>query len=118
MGSMQMAQTSFEKLARRSATSLKRTKSTPGMTGAKGSRYFSLCVVATEPMVRPWKLFRAPGNLVPTLPFLPLRFSAGVRARQLQRSLPRLGAGVAEEDAVQPADLGQAQRQLGLCSWK
>ncbi len=43
MGSMQMPQTSLENFARRSATSLKRTNSTPGMTGMKGSRYFSLC---------------------------------------------------------------------------
>lgn len=52
---MQMAQTSDENFERRSATSL--TKSTPGMTGMKGSRYFSFAVVATEPMVRPWKLW-------------------------------------------------------------
>ena len=47
--------------------------------------------------------------------FLPsLRSRPGIRARQLQRSLPRFGAGVAEEDAVQAGDLGEAQRKLGL----
>ena len=43
-------QTSLENFARRSATSLKRTNSTPGITGAKGSRYLALCVVDTEPI--------------------------------------------------------------------
>ena len=66
-GSMQMAQISFENFARRSATSLKRTNSTPGITGSKGSRYFSLWVVATEPMVRPWKLCSRARNFVPML---------------------------------------------------
>ena len=34
-------------------------------------------------------------------------------ARNLQRRLPGLGATVAEENAVQSAHLGQAQRKFG-----
>ncbi len=70
-----MAQISLENLARRSETSLKRTNSTPGMTGSKGSRYFSLWVVATEPMVRPWKSCSRARNFVPML-------------RPVERSMP------------------------------
>ena len=35
-----------------------------------------------------------------------------VGAGELERGLPGLGAGVAEEDAVESADLGEAQRKL------
>ncbi len=88
---MQMPQTSSENFARRSATSLKRTNSTSGITGANGSRYFSLCVVATEPM-------RAPVEAVlqrekPRADASALRAQQRrMRARQLQRRLPGLGA--------------------------
>ena len=107
-----MAQTSLENAARRAATSLKGTKSTPGMTGAKGSRYLSLCVVATEPMVRPWKLCSSARNFVPML----LAFGTqheSVGAGELQRGLPGFGAGVAEEDAVEAGEFGEAQGELG-----
>ena len=63
-------------------------------------------------MVRPWKLCSSARNLVPML----LAFGAeqaGVGAGELERGLPGLGAGVAEEDAVHAADLGQAQGELG-----
>ena len=43
---------------------------------------------------------------------------AGVGAGELQRGLPGFGAAVAEEDAVEAADLGQAQGEFGVCSWK
>ena len=39
---------------------------------------------------------------------------AGMGARQLQRAFPRFGAGVGEEDAIQPGALGQPQRQFRL----
>ncbi len=38
----------------------------------------------------------------------------GMGARQLQRTLPRLGAGVGKEHAVEPRAFCQAQRELGL----
>ncbi len=109
---MAMPQTSVLKAARRAATSLKGMNSTSGMTGAKGSRYWRLCVVATEPMVRPWKLCSRARNFVPIC----LAFGAqqtGVGAGELERGLPGFGAGVAEEDAVEAGDLGEAEGELG-----
>ena len=53
IGSMTMAQTESSNLASRSATSLKRTNSTPGTRGSKGSRYLAVEVIERAPMVRP-----------------------------------------------------------------
>ena len=37
------------------ARSFRGTKCTPGTSGSKGSRYFAVQVVESEPMLRPWK---------------------------------------------------------------
>ncbi len=83
-----------------------------GHHGQKGSRYFSLCVVATEPMVRPWKLWSRARNFVPMLLALGAEAS-GVGASEFQRGLPGFGAAVAEEDAVEAAHLSEAQSEVG-----
>ena len=71
-----------------------------------------MCVVATEPMVRPWKLCSSAMNLGADV----LAFGAqqaGVGAGELECGFPGFGAGVAEEDAVEAGDLGEAERELG-----
>src|SRR6185437_15478031 len=45
--------TASSNFASRSAVSLNRTNSTPGTNGAKGSRYFAVCVIESAPNVRP-----------------------------------------------------------------
>ena len=40
----------------------------------------------------------------------------GMRARQLERGLPRLGAGVAQEYSVEASDLREAQRELSCAA--
>src|SRR5258708_11754351 len=52
-----MAQTESSNFASRSATSLKRTNSAPGTTGANGKRYFSVAVTLITPKVPPWNEF-------------------------------------------------------------
>ena len=43
----------------------------------------------------------------------------GVGAGELERGFPGFGAGVAEEDAVEAGDLGEAQGELGgVLGWK
>ena len=39
--------------------------------------------------------------------------ASGVGAGELERGLPGLGAAVAEEDAIEAADLGQAEGEFG-----
>ena len=62
---MQMAQTSVENAARRAATSLMGMKIDVRHDGLEGLAVGGLCVVATEPMVRPWKLCSSAMNFVP-----------------------------------------------------
>ena len=100
-------------LARRSHTSLKRTNSTPGTTGANGSRYFALCVVETDPKVRPWTLLEQPESFVP-IAAPSLRPRPAYARASLSAPLPRFSAGVGKEAAVEAGALGQAQRELGL----
>jgi hypothetical protein len=102
-----------ENLARRSATSLKRTNSTPGTTGPNGSRYLALYVVDTEPKVRPWKLCSRARNLVPM--FAPSLRSRPAWARASfsapsQASVPVL----AKKHAVEAGALGEAQSEFRL----
>ena len=107
-----MAQTSEENFARRSATSLKRTNSTPGITGAKGSRYFSLCGGGDRAHGAAVKAVLEREELRADVSCLRAE-EAGVGAGQLQRGLPGFGAAVGEEDAVHAADLGEAQGEFG-----
>jgi hypothetical protein len=82
-----------------------------GITGANGSRYFSLCVVATEPIVRPWKLCSSARNRVPIALAFARNTPACARASfsaASHASVPELQ----KKHAVQPADLRQPQRQL------
>ena len=70
-------------------------------------------MVETEPMLRPWKaVFKREELGADGLACLPRAEHAGVGARELQRGFPGFGAGVAEEDAVEAGDFGEAKREL------
>ena len=110
--SMQMPQMSSLNAARSAFTSSKGTKTTSGISGAKGLAVFQL--------VRGGD--RAHGATVEGVlqrdeacaHRLALgTHHAGVGACQLQRGLPRFGAAVTEEDAVHAGDLGQLDCQRG-----
>ena len=63
-------------------------------------------------MERPWKLCSRARNFVPMVRPCGAK-TAGVGAGKLEGSLPGFGAAVAEEDAVEAADLGEAKGEFG-----
>ncbi len=73
-----------------------------GHNGVEGLAILVLAVAATEPMVRPWKLFSRARNFMPR--GLPSAHQAGIRAGELEGGFLGLGAAVAEEGAVHAGD--------------
>ena len=90
------------------ASAVGSTATKPGTSGAKGACLDSCGVADSEPYVRPWKP-RCTETMVP--PRLGL-------ARDLERRLVGLGAGVGEVDLAAQRGLGQAlgqaQPRLGV----
>ena len=108
-----MAQTSLENFARRSATSLKRTNSTPGTTGREWLAVLGLVSGRHGAVGAAVEALFEREKLCADLPAFAAQ-QAGMSAGQLQRALPCFGAGVGEEDAVEAGALGEAQRKFRL----
>ena len=108
MASTRMAQTSLENFARRSATSLKRTNSTPGMTGIEGLAVLffrrggdGAHGAAVKAVVEGEELCADGAALSAE--------AASVGAGEFERGLPSFGAAVGKEDAIEARDFGEAE---------
>src|SRR5712675_2117986 len=105
-----IAQTVSSNLPSRSATSLNFTNSTPGTSGANGTRYFSVAVTLSAPKVRPWKeLVMARIRVLAVL-----CVEVAAQPGQLQCPVDSLGATVGKENAVEARPLNKFARQRPL----
>ena len=101
IGSSRTAAVSAVTAAASAAASFRGTTLKPGTSGANGACFDSCGVADSAPIVRPWKP-----------PSMHHELAAGAAlARELERALDRLGAGVAQEHPAAEREVGQPLRQ-------